>query len=65
MTGQLTTCEETERFKQQHSVETTPQTWIGCDRIGGYDELREYFGEKPAMTRCHIDRSSRFLQLPY
>lgn len=41
----LTTREETESFKAKHDVETTPQTWIHGQRIGGYDALREYFGE--------------------
>lgn len=36
--------EEAERFKQQEGVETTPQTFIGGKRIGGYDDLKEYFG---------------------
>lgn len=42
----LETREETDTFMEQHGVETTPQTWIGGQRIGGYDELREYF-DKP------------------
>ena len=42
----LRTHEETERFKQRHAVETTPQTFIDEERVGGYDELREYFGKK-------------------
>jgi glutaredoxin len=42
----LETREETDAFMEKHGVETTPQTWIGGERIGGYDELREYF-EKP------------------
>ncbi|WP_444676910.1 MauE/DoxX family redox-associated membrane protein [Halomonas sp. E19] len=41
----LTTREETEEFKQTHDVDTTPQTFIDGRRIGGYDELREYFGK--------------------
>jgi glutaredoxin len=41
----LTTREETERFKKVHDVDTTPQTFIGGKRIGGYDELRAHFGE--------------------
>jgi len=41
----LTTREETDAFKQKHGVETTPQTWIDGERIGGYDALREHFGE--------------------
>ncbi|MXS77062.1 glutaredoxin [Nitrosomonas sp. JL21] len=42
----LKTREETDAFRKEHDVETTPQTWIDGKRIGGYDELREYFGEK-------------------
>ncbi|WP_288927051.1 glutaredoxin family protein [uncultured Maritimibacter sp.] len=42
----LETREETDAFMEKHGVETTPQTWIGGERIGGYDELREYF-DKP------------------
>ena len=42
----LTTREETDAFKAQHSVETTPQTFIDGERIGGYTELREYFGKR-------------------
>ena len=40
----LKTREETDAFKQKHSVKTTPQTFIGGDRIGGHDDLREFFG---------------------
>lgn len=41
----LTTREETDAFKAEHGVKTTPQTFIG-ERIGGYDDLRRYFGKK-------------------
>ncbi|TPE51036.1 MauE/DoxX family redox-associated membrane protein [Amaricoccus solimangrovi] len=41
----LRTHEETEAFKAEHGVKTTPQTFIGGERIGGYDDLREHFGE--------------------
>ena len=41
----LATREETEAFKQKHDVKTTPQTFINGQRIGGYDDLREYFGK--------------------
>lgn len=37
--------DETERFKEEHGVETTPQTFIGGQRIGGYDDLRIHFGD--------------------
>lgn len=41
----LTTHEETDAFKKAHAVETTPQVFIGGKRIGGYTEVREFFGE--------------------
>lgn len=39
----LTTREETDAFKREHDVETTPQVFIGGERIGGYSELRAFF----------------------
>lgn len=39
--------EETEAFKKEHGVETTPQTFINGERIGGLDDLQEYFGVAP------------------
>jgi len=44
----LKTREETERFKAQHGVRTTPQAFIGGGRIGGYDDLRRHLGLKVA-----------------
>ena len=41
----LTTREQTDAFKAKHGVETTPQTFIGDARIGGYTDLRAYFGD--------------------
>ena len=41
----LTTREETEAFKAEHGVKTTPQTFIDGERIGGYDDLRRHFGK--------------------
>lgn len=40
----LTTREETDRFKAEHGVQTTPQVFIHGERIGGYDDLRRHFG---------------------
>ena len=40
----LKTREETDAFKAQHDVKTTPQTFIDGVRIGGYTDLRAYFG---------------------
>ncbi|MGO1767300.1 glutaredoxin [Advenella sp. S44] len=44
----LTSREETESFKEQHAVPTTPQIFIDGQRIGGYDEVRRYFGKEVA-----------------
>lgn len=44
----LTTREETDAFKTEHGVKTTPQVFIGGKRIGGYDDLRRFFGLKVA-----------------
>lgn len=41
----LQTREEVDAFKAQHGVKTTPQTFIGGRRIGGYDDLRAHFGK--------------------
>jgi glutaredoxin len=49
----LTTREETDAFKAQHGVATTPQVFIDGARIGGYDDLRRYLGKPvadPAAT---------------
>ncbi|MDT0577002.1 glutaredoxin [Croceicoccus sp. F390] len=43
----LETREQTDAFKAKHDVKTTPQTFINGRRIGGYDDVREYFGKKP------------------
>lgn len=40
----LTTREDTDTFKEKHGVKTTPQTFIDGKRIGGYDDLRAFFG---------------------
>lgn len=42
----LKTREETDKFKQEHDVETTPQTFIDGKRVGGHDELRGFFGKQ-------------------
>lgn len=42
----LRTREETDAFKEKHDVETTPQTFISGERVGGYTDLRRYFGLK-------------------
>jgi glutaredoxin len=40
----LKTREETDVFKDQYNVQTTPQTFIDDRHIGGHTELRKYFG---------------------
>ncbi|WP_196259244.1 MauE/DoxX family redox-associated membrane protein [Pelagibacterium limicola] len=42
----LRTRAEVDAFKTEHDVETTPQTFFGDKRIGGYTDLRAYFGKK-------------------
>ena len=42
----LRTRAETDAFKAEHGVSTTPQTFIDGVRIGGYDDLRRFFGHK-------------------
>ena len=42
--------EETDAFKRKYGVETTPQTFVNGDRIGGYDALREHFGKEAEGT---------------
>lgn len=42
----LTSRAQTDAFKEEHGVRTTPQIFIGGQRIGGYDDLRRHFGKK-------------------
>ncbi|USQ93843.1 glutaredoxin family protein [Caulobacter sp. RL271] len=42
----LKTREETDAFKAEHGVKTTPQVFIDGQRVGGYDDLRRHFGQK-------------------
>jgi len=44
----LTAREETDAFKAQHGVATTPQIFIGGRRIGGHDDLRRFLGKRVA-----------------
>lgn len=40
----LRTRKETDAFQAKHGVETTPQTFIRGERVGGYDDLKRFFG---------------------
>ncbi|WP_339771352.1 glutaredoxin [uncultured Paraglaciecola sp.] len=44
----LTSRTETDEFKKKHNVKTTPQTFIDEKKVGGYDDLRDYFDMGPA-----------------
>ena len=48
----LRTREETDAFKAEHHVKTTPQTFIDGERVGGYDDLRRYFGKAVADPKA-------------
>ena len=48
----LTTRDATDAFKAEHSVTTTPQTFIEGARIGGYDDLRRFFGKVVADPKA-------------
>ncbi len=43
---QLTTRSDVDAFMQEEGVQTTPQTYIDGQRIGGYDELVVFLREK-------------------
>lgn len=44
----LATREQVEAFKDEHGVPTTPQIFIGGDRIGGSDDLKAYLERENA-----------------
>jgi len=44
----LTTRADTDAFKAEHDVKTTPQIWIDGARIGGFDALRAHLGDDVA-----------------
>ena len=44
--------DETEAFKAEHKVRTTPQAFIAGKRIGGYDDLRRHFGKSVADPKA-------------
>ncbi|KQO54497.1 glutaredoxin family protein [Sphingomonas sp. Leaf257] len=41
----LRTHEEADAFKAEHGVKTAPQVFIRGERVGGYDDLRRFFGK--------------------
>lgn len=48
----LRTRAETDAFKAEHGVKTTPQIFIQGKRIGGYDDLRHHFGKTVADPKA-------------
>lgn len=48
----LTSRDETDRFKAQHEVRTTPQAFVDGKRVGGYDDLRRFFGKAVADPKA-------------
>ena len=48
----LTTRAQTDAFKAEHGVQTTPQIFIGGKRIGGYDDLRRFLGKSVADPKA-------------
>ncbi|MBB5041194.1 glutaredoxin family protein [Shinella fusca] len=43
---------QTDAFKAEHEVETTPQVFIDGARIGGYDDLRRFLGKPVADPKA-------------
>ena len=41
----LTTRYEIDRFKDEHGIKSTPQTFINGERVGGFDDLQRHFGK--------------------
>ena len=48
----LTSRAQTDAFKAEHNVETTPQVFIAGERIGGYDDLRRHLGKPVADPKA-------------
>lgn len=55
----LTSREQTDAFQEEHAVETTPQIFIGGERVGGYDDLRVHLG---VTTREELEADSTTYQ---
>lgn len=41
----LASRDEVDAFKSEHGVQTTPQVFIGGDRVGGSDDLEAYLAK--------------------
>ena len=49
----LETRAQTDAFKAKYGVMTTPQTFVGGGRIGGYDDTRHFLGKHVRDPRRH------------
>lgn len=49
----LRTREQTDDFKRREGVDTTPQAYIDGQRIGGYDDVRRFFGKPVADPKAN------------
>ncbi len=45
----LSSRDEVDAFKAEHDVRTTPQVFVGGERIGGSDQLEQYLTEVGAL----------------
>lgn len=41
----LSSREDVDKFKEKHNIQTTPQTFIDDKHIGGYNDLKKFFGK--------------------
>lgn len=48
----LRTREEVEAFKAKQQVRTTPQVFVAGERVGGFDDLRRFFGKAVADPKA-------------
>ena len=48
----LTTRTDIDAFKAEHQVATTPQVFIGGERVGGYDDLAKWMGRAEADPKA-------------
>jgi glutaredoxin 3 len=45
----LTSREEVDSFEEKHGVDTTPQTFVNGERIGGTEELEQFLEQAEAQ----------------
>jgi glutaredoxin len=57
----LETREQVDAFKAEHDVTTTPQVFIGGERVGGHDDLRRFLGLRVADPKAKTYRPVAWL----